>query len=419
MERLNFHNLNDFIKLISMGNLGPGYPVEVTNMSGNKIHRISFIDHCDEICKKHKTNRLRLLSVMTQKLNGDMVLRLSNSPVFRDKVKGVVREWGETVVEPIDLFQCSDTCYDCDNIEILQGKINECDNQLKYIDDSIEMQSSDLYDNVLALRNNYQNCDDSLRNILLELENRKNEYDPRYRSILCDLSTKQKAFYLNELMNEETQENLIQHVNKRVNRDIPDNINNIFMNIVIIPTMINKEMEKYKLRCMNLKDDIAKKQDKLNMIIMKIEPGLQPSVGFMDMLSGITKYFDMSDDENMPDDDYSSDDEQMMMEQKLKEIIQKKKGKPIEEMVIEEKKDLGIIEPERRETNETDETEEVDVDKTEISETNESEIGRLEDKPKKNIQYNLSLEDDTETETNLETNTETTTPKSDSAISFF
>lgn len=405
MERLNFHNLNDFIKLISMGNLGPGYPVEVTNMGGNKIHRISFIDHCDEICRKHKTNRLRLLSVMAQKLNGDMILRLSNSPVFRDKVKGVVREWGETAVEPIDLFQCSDTCYDCDNIEILQGKINECDNQLKHIDDSIETQSSDLYDNVLALRDNYQSCDDSLRNILLELENRKNEYDPKYRSILCDLSTKQKAFYLNELMNEETQENLIQHVNKRVNRDIPDNINNIFMNIVIIPTMINKEMEKYKLRCMNLKDDIAKKQDKLNAIIMKIEPGLQPSVGFMEMLSGITKYFDMSDDENMPDDDYSSDDEQMMMEQKLKEIVQKKKEKPIDEMVIKEKS--------KEDEHEEDEHEE------DGHEENDIQRLEIEDKPKKNIQYNLSLDDDTETETNLETNTESTTPKSDSAISFF
>ena len=59
MERLNFHNLNDFIKLISMGNLGPGYPVEVTNMGGNKIHRISlplyrYRKHSKNITKNKK-----------------------------------------------------------------------------------------------------------------------------------------------------------------------------------------------------------------------------------------------------------------------------------------------------------------------------------------------------------------------------
>ena len=119
MDRLNLFDLNEFIKLVSQGELGPGLPIEVKNMGGNQIHRMSFSDHCGELCNKHNTNDLRLLSVIQQKLNGDMIVRLGHSPVFRDKVKIILNEWGENNVEPIDLFQCADSCYDHDHLSSL------------------------------------------------------------------------------------------------------------------------------------------------------------------------------------------------------------------------------------------------------------------------------------------------------------
>ena len=82
---MDYLDLNKFIESVSNGKLGPSLPIEVRNIGGDKIHRISFLNHCDELCKKHETNRLRLLSVIQQKLNGDMIVRLSNSPVFKKK----------------------------------------------------------------------------------------------------------------------------------------------------------------------------------------------------------------------------------------------------------------------------------------------------------------------------------------------
>ena len=99
--------------------MGPGLPIEIRNIGGDKIHRISFMDHCDELCRKHNTDRLRLLSVIQQKLNGDMIVRLSRAPVFREKICGVLNEWGENDLDPIDLFRCPENCYDTDNISSL------------------------------------------------------------------------------------------------------------------------------------------------------------------------------------------------------------------------------------------------------------------------------------------------------------
>ena len=129
---MDYLDLNKFIERVAQGELGPGLPIEVRNMGGDKIHRISFLDHCDELCKKHNTDRLRLLSVIQQKLNGDMIVRLSHSPVFRDKVKIILNEWGENNVEPIDLFQCSDSCYDHDNLSSLLDRVNSHNEKSSY-----------------------------------------------------------------------------------------------------------------------------------------------------------------------------------------------------------------------------------------------------------------------------------------------
>ena len=89
-------------------------------MNHNTVHNVPFLDHCDHLCQKHNTDRLRLLSVIQQKLNGDMIVRLNRSPVFNDKIKGLMGEWGEQS-EPLELFRCPNNCYDSTNV----GKIVE------------------------------------------------------------------------------------------------------------------------------------------------------------------------------------------------------------------------------------------------------------------------------------------------------
>ena len=62
---MNYLELPQFIEKVSIGELGPGLPIEVYNMGGDKIHKISFLDHCDELCKKHETSENRRLGIFS------------------------------------------------------------------------------------------------------------------------------------------------------------------------------------------------------------------------------------------------------------------------------------------------------------------------------------------------------------------
>ena len=125
---MDYHKLNDFINLIAQGEISPGFPIEIRNMNHNTVHNVPFLDHCDHLCQQHNTDRLRLLSVIQQKLNGDMIVRLTRSPVFNGKLQSLMGEWG-VEGEPIDLFRCPNDCYDSTNIgQIVEAvKLNDDD----------------------------------------------------------------------------------------------------------------------------------------------------------------------------------------------------------------------------------------------------------------------------------------------------
>jgi len=322
---MDYLGLNEFIEKVSFGELGPGVPIEVRNMGGDRIQRISFINHCDILCQKHNIDRLRLLSVIQQKLNNDMIVRLSRSPSFKTKVSSVLGEWGQNELDPIDLFRCPENCYDSDNISHLMKTVREHDTELNGLNES-ENHDDKLFNTIEGLRNNYHNCENNLQEQLMEIENRKNEYEPPHGFILRDLSTRHKPFYLDNLLDENEKEKMSHHVNKRVNRHIPDKIHMIFLNNVLIPTLIQKEMEKHKHSCMEMKDNITSKQDKLNGIMERLGPRGQEepfSTRIMDLLSGIGGAFHM--DSDGPSDDESSDDEEKLSNV-MKNIIQKKEN---------------------------------------------------------------------------------------------
>ena len=52
------------------------------------------------------------------------------------------------------------------------------------------------------LKDKYHTCDEDVQRELVEIGERRNEYNPNplHRDILCDLSTKPKSFYLDRLV---------------------------------------------------------------------------------------------------------------------------------------------------------------------------------------------------------------------------
>ena len=329
MSELDYYKLPKFIERITNGLEGPQTHIRIPNMCGNQIHNISFLDHCDELCTKHKTDRLRLLSVIQQKLNGDMVIRLNESPVFSGKIKQVLSEWGEDI-DPVELFRCPNNCYDNTSFIDLKNLYQLHNDTLESLNVNADNLESNIYNAVESLRNDFHSCEDILRENLSQIETRQYEYEPKYRAILCDLSTRQKPFYLDGLMKSDEQVNMIQHVNRKVNRHIPDNISVIFLNIVLIPTLIAKEMERLRAELTTIMNQIEERKKILSDIMERIGPEEPLSVGFLKMLSDLSSVFTPDSDEDLPDDD-DDDIKEDKIEKVMENIIDKQSSKSVDD----------------------------------------------------------------------------------------
>jgi hypothetical protein len=266
------------------------------------IHNVSFIDHCNHLCKKHDTNLLRLLSVIQQKLNGDMILRTNRYPQLNEKLQSAIGEWQETI-EPIDLFRCPNSCYDSNNVASLTSMIQGYEDEftkLKSITDD-----SNLYETLEKLKNNYHGCDERVRDNLLEIEERCNEYDIPYRKLFDDLSTRPKSFYMEKML--EGDNNLNNNVNMRLVKGIPENIHVVFLNSALLSTLISKCMEGHKSECMRLKQMIDDRKVEIGDLMDRVGPGVPLSENLLNMLEGIKSFFE-DKDEDLPSDDEEVDE---------------------------------------------------------------------------------------------------------------
>ena len=316
-----YYGLPEFSQLVATGGINISNPIPLKSMDHNMIHNISFLDHCNYLCQKHETNLLRLLSVILQKLNGDMILRVNKYPQLNSKLQSEIGEWGESV-EPLDLFRCPDSCYKSENIVELSRLFNENEDEFKRINSDLrEDNSSDLYEVLETLKNNYHSCDEGLRNNLLEIEERRNEYNSPYMEILSNLSTKPKSFYMNDLL--QGDDNINASVNTRLAKGIPENIHVVFLNSILLPTLIAKCMEDHKRECMGLKDMITAKHGDIEQIMSRIEPGIPLSDSIMNFITGVRGFFDENDEGLMSDDDDDDEPEEAKIAEILNKVVNK------------------------------------------------------------------------------------------------
>lgn len=315
-----YYGLPEFSQLISTGGINISNPIPLKSMDHNMIHNISFLDHCNYLCQKHGTNLLRLLSVLLQKLNGDMILRVNKYPQLNNKLQSEISEWGESV-EPLDLFRCPDSCYNSENVVELSKLFNENEEKFKKINSDLrEDDSSNLYEVLETLKNNYHSCDEDLRNNLLEIEERRNEYNSPYMEILSNLSTKPKSFYMGDLLKGD--DNINNSINTRLVKGIPENIHVIFLNSILLPTLIAKCMEDHKRECMGLKDMITTKHSDIEQIMSKIEPGIPLTDSIMNFITGVKGFFEENDEDLMSDDSDDADEDEPE-EAKIAKILNK------------------------------------------------------------------------------------------------
>ena len=300
---LVYYELPKFAELVSNGDINLSSAIPLKSMDHNMTHNVSFIDHCKHLCEKHDTNLLRLLSVIQQKLNGDMILRTNRYPQLNDKLQSAINEWSETI-EPIDLFRCPNSCYDSNNVTSLKSMVQGYEDEFSKLKSSQD--DSNLYETLERLKNNFHDCGERVRDNLLQIEERCNEYDNPHRKLFDDLSTRPKSFYMEKLL--EGDNNLNNNVNMILVKGIPENIHVIFLNSALLSTLISKCMEGHKSDCMRLKQLIDDKNTEIDSLMDRVGPGIPLSENLLNMFEGIKSFFEDKDD-NLPSDDDEEVDE--------------------------------------------------------------------------------------------------------------
>ena len=281
---LDLDVMNDFVEECANGRVCPVKPIEIRNISGDKIMQRSFLDHAIMLCKNNNTNILSLLNAIDSKINRNMEIIGKNVPFVKDKINSIIHEWpnydNEISYDDIfrtknnDNFNYSDLV-NCNNSVLnLDSKMNNLENLMKnnvYI-------GNDLND----LQSYCNECDSQINNCNNNLESILENYNNNHSKILLDLSTIHKPSYLMEDKGDK-----LNNMNYQNNfRKIPDNFSEIILNSVLIPNMILKEIEYLK----NILDKLKSKVNISKETILKLKDNL-PSESLDELSFGPIKKF--------------------------------------------------------------------------------------------------------------------------------
>jgi hypothetical protein len=311
LQQLQFYSLKDFVDLTSRGKIGPSMYLDLRNMNGNEIHRISYHDHCQHLCESEDIDLLTLLSAIKKKINEDMIYKSSRSPIFKKKIMSVCNDWSEDNLQPYDLFHFDvDDTFSTSCIKNEEDYAKHLDSEFTMMDQSVKNEDSNLYDSLQLLKVDCEDCLERLQKNLSNLQENKEFYDPKHKNIWSDLSTTQKVSYLNELLKNTPNNddmNVRRQISKRVNKDIPDEIHLSFMNGILVSTMLHKENELLKKKLSQLYTKVEERKNKLNSLIeLYPDPALERDgeLTFIDNLQSIFNTmmngdFESSDEEEM------------------------------------------------------------------------------------------------------------------------
>tara|TARA_B110000914_G_scaffold204716_1_gene199340 strand:- start:258 stop:719 length:462 start_codon:yes stop_codon:yes gene_type:complete len=139
----------------------------------------------------------------------------------------------------------------------------------------------------------------------------------------------------------------------------------IFLNIVLVPTLMEKEMEMNKHKCLSMKRGIDEKQQRLGEIMERIGPNEPLSVGFLRMLSDLTSVFGSNSDEELPSDE----EDDGVTDEKIEEVMQKivNKSEPTDKdmfyMAINPSKEVSVVDTDPIDADADDDDDAPDDDK--------------------------------------------------------
>lgn len=212
---------------------------------------ISSLEHIVNYSKSKKMNLLDVLLVLYNNFMNEINKLLENN-IINNYINFIVNQWNYKLNKLNELFKKVNTNINYnqyidlnEEYGVIHNNINNFNNYIKTNNYELDGQ---IKDNIFLLSENIDILIGDLKDYKNELELFNNNILLNY-DLLLDISSKNKLDYINHVKNGNEYNKLITN-----NSNIPDNINIIFLNYLLINNMIKKEIN-YILYKINLKID--------------------------------------------------------------------------------------------------------------------------------------------------------------------
>lgn len=332
-ESLNYYPFKKFCEMTTMGQITPMNRIHLPNISGDQIHKIPYHTHLLHSCKQNDENILSTCSALMNQINSDMIRRLEQSPIFREKVMSVIKENNfEDDVQCSEIFPTHEERFNYADYLSERKSVSDILNEIEGLNKLSE--EDEIYDTIESLVDMCDECNSRISHNMDELKATTRLYQPKYGSILLDLGTRHKPFYMEGFLKNPTNAQIVRRINKEVSQRIPDNIETIMMNVGLwLPQCLLRESRRVQLDYKKMQDELGKKKVYLLDMKQRLPDPRQPYSSQPNFLQNLVQtLLSVNDsDEEQDEPELSSNQSQninmMEIEDKIKKELKKADSK--------------------------------------------------------------------------------------------
>jgi len=270
-DELNYYKLDDFYTKCMNGSLNIHMPIQLKDRSQTKIYAISFLSHVLYLCKSNNMNLLDILNILKDKIETFVKRLIRENFYIKNYIDSIILEWSLDL-EAENIFNEMNEVFKY-NLFIEENKtFNQLIGGMKNLEKNIKNKEysvdSDIKDTLLLLFTNCKDCKEKMRNHITKLINITIKLEPTYNYLLIDLSNKGKPNYI-EQVDEINEKNSIFNrlLNTSSDQDIPENINTIFLNYILIINSLKKEYHYLITTLKTIDDNIDNRHNTLNNLM--------------------------------------------------------------------------------------------------------------------------------------------------------
>ena len=270
-DELNYYKLDEFYTICMNGSLNIHDPIQLKDRGQTKIYAISFLSHVLYLCKSNNMNLLDILNILKDKIETFVKRLIRENFYIKNYIDSIILEWSldleaENIFnEMTEIFKYDMFIEENRSYNQLIGGMKTLERNIKNKEYSVD---SDIKDTLLLLFTNCKDCKGKIQTYIKKLVDITSKLEPTYNYLLIDLSNKGKPNYL-EQVDEIYEKNSIFNrlLNTSSDKDIPENINTIFLNYILIINSLKKEYHYLITTLKTIDEQIDNKHNTLNNLM--------------------------------------------------------------------------------------------------------------------------------------------------------